>query len=287
MPVAAVGGTAAKYTPVVDGVKDDAYTQSFSFNLFDQPGTEKGHGFWSTFGETATDTNANMYFLWDDKYLYVYVEVLKKNLTDAGNAFVMGEDHPWESECVESRFLWTDLDDASDHLLLSVEIFSKRLFGQVSGPYWDDMIKAGTHMEAKQTSTGYGVEYAITIPNMKEGMKIKAALQVNDFSDQGTNAMGMQMKDDNVDELPIITLGAPLAVAAPEPEPVAPVVQEDISAQGGGTENVHVPAPAPAPAPAVTAAVPPTGDFTAIIWTITALTCLGGMSIMSGLKKKR
>jgi len=275
MPAAAIAGTARKYTPVVDGIKDEAYGQSFSFNIFDQYSCEKGQGFWSTYGGTDTDLDANMYFLWDNTYLYVFVEVSKNNLKDAGADFVLGEPHPWESDCVEPRFLWGDLDDPSGMLTLSVEAFHKRIFGQANNEdLWNKMMAAGTHIEVVKTNKGYNVEYAITVPNMSEGMKIKAALQVNDHSDDGTLGVGLQMKPDNLDEAPVITLGAALEIAPPKAE-------VEIQAEVVQVAPAVVETPASAPAPAVT--TPKTGD-TSIFMMLIAITMACGVLVFT---KKR
>ena len=55
---------------------------------------------------------------------------------------------------------------------------------------------------------------------------IKATLQVNDHNADGTIAVGQQIG--NTDNSSVLTLGAPIIIAVPEPEPVpdepAPVV---------------------------------------------------------------
>jgi len=283
MPVAALEGTAKKYAPVIDGIKDEAYSHSYSFNIFDQYNCEKGNGFWSTQGDTETNLDANMYFLWDDKYFYVFIEVSNSIMVDAGADYVLGDNHPWESNCAEPRFIWIDIDDADGMVTLSVEAFHKRIFGQANNEdIWEQTIAAGTHYEVTRTDTGFNVEYAIAIPNMSEGMKIKTALQVNEHSDEGTLGVGLQMNGNNIDEATVVTLGPVLELAPPEAEIQAEVVQP---APANDAPIPEAPAaaetPAPAPAPAIT--TPKTGD-TSIFMVLIAVTMACGVIVFA---KKR
>jgi len=260
-----------KYTPVIDGEKDAAYDKSFSFGIFEQEGVEKGEGFYSTYGDTETKGDARAYFLWDDKFLYIFVEVKDDTLTDAGSDYVLNTDNPWESEAVEMWTLFEDLDDGSLYNKTSVELFSNRFWGE--GANFDDMVALGSKAVAKKTADGYNAEFALAIPGgLKAGRQIKTTLQVNDFSSEGTNAIGKQINSGNSDELTVLTLGAEIAAEKPaEPEP-KPVVQE--------VPAVVIETPA---APVVTPPAPKTGDVTALMCVISLLSA-GGFSI---LRKKR
>jgi len=247
--LAAPEGTVGKFSPTLDGVKDEAYDQSFSFGIFDQESADKGEGWYSTYGDTETTMDAKIYYLWDDKFLYAFVEVTMDNLTDAGKDFIMDADNPWESDAVELWFLWDDLDDNTDRVKTSVEPFHGKEWGD--GPFYDDIAPNGKAV-AIMTDKGYNAEFQIAIPSdfLKDGVQIKATLQVNDHNAEGTIAVGQQIGDTDIAS--VLTLGAPIVIAVPEPEPEpepeAPAAVEEAPPA--------TPAPAPAPAPAA----PKTGD---------------------------
>ena len=278
--LAAPTGSVGKFSPTLDAEKDEAYGQSFSFGIFDQEGTTKGEGWYSTSGETATSMDATISYLWDDKYLYAFVEVIMSNVTDAGEDYIVDSDNPWESDSIELWFLWDDLDDASSHIKTSVSPFYGKQWGE--GPDFED-IEANSQKIAKLTDKGYNGEFQIAVPPefLKEGVQIKATLQVNDYNSDGTIAVGLQIGDTELSS--VLTLGAPIVIAEPEPEPAPepePEPAVDDTAMGGGDENVHIEAE-PAPAPV---AVPQTGDTSIIV--MIGLLAVAGMAV-SVLKKKK
>ena len=245
--LAAPEGAVGKFSPTLDGVKDEAYDQSFSFGIFDQESADKGDGWYSTYGDTETKMDAVIYYLWDDKFLYAFIEVTMDNLTDAGKDYIMDTDNPWESDAVELWFLWDDLDDNTDRLKTSVEPFYGKEWGD--GPFYDDVAPNGKAI-AVMTDKGYNAEFQIAIPSafLKDGVQIKATLQVNDYSSEGTIAVGQQIGD--ADIASVLTLGAPIIIAVPEPEPEP----EPEPAAPAAVEEAPAAAPAPAPA------APKTGD---------------------------
>ena len=275
--LAAPEGKVGKFSPTLDAIKDPAYDQSFSFGMFDQEDMTKGEGFYSTFGDTATSMDAKIYYLWDDKYLYAFIEVIMNNVTDAGKDFVLDSDNPWESDCVELWFLWDDLDDSAERLKISTDPFHNKLWGD--GPLFDD-VAPNSSAATTFTDKGYNAEFQIAIPPafLKEGVQIKATLQINDHSADGTIAVGRQIQGGDIDSIAILTLGAPITIAAPEPEPEPvpePVV--DDTASGGGEAadaEIVVAVPLPAPVPETT---PKTGDQT--IWLILGLFAAAGLGV--------
>lgn len=280
VPVFAVPeGTVGKFSPALDGAKDEAYDQSFSFGIFDQEEAIQGEGWYSTSGETVTSMDAKIYYLWDDKYLYAFVEITSNEVMDAGKDLIMESDNPWESDCVELWFLWDDLDDNINRMKISAEPFHGKEWGD--GPFYEEVAPNSKRM-AVISDKGYNAEFQIAIPAeyLKDGGQIKATLQVNDFNADGTIAVGQQIG--NTDNSAVLTLGAPIVIAEPEPEPEPepdPVV--DDTAMGGGEENVHVEAvQEPAPAPTV----PETGDASVV--AILGLFVAAGLAV-SVLKKKK
>ena len=274
IPALAVTGTVGKFTPTIDGEKDEAYTKSFSYGIFDQETTEKGEGFYSTYGDTATTMNATVYYLWDDAFLYAFVEVTMDSLTDAGKDFIMDSANPWEAEGVELWFLWNDLDDRADFLKTSVEPFYGKEWGE--GTFYD-VVAPNSKAVTKVTATGYNAEFKIAIPAefLKEGGLIKATLQVNDFCPDGTNAIGQQIGD--TDAANVLTLGAPIIIAVPAAPEAAPVPDEPVAA------NEPAPAPVVAAEPVRAAQ---TGDMS--IFIMLGLIAVGSvaLSALKGNKKE-
>jgi LPXTG-motif cell wall-anchored protein len=274
-------GTVGKYTPVIDGDRDAAYDQSFSFNIFDQENANKGEGWWSTYGDMDTVADANVWFLWDDAFLYAYVDVLLPQVLDRGKDFILEEDNPWEANSVELWVLWTDLDDDTERVKTSVEPLYGRTWGE--GPYFDD-VEPNTKKTAKLTPTGYAAEFAIAIPPayLKDGGKVKFTLQINHFDGEGTIPVGQQIQasgDQGVDNAAVLTLGAAIAIAAPEPEPEPEPEPTEAPAVAPAVEVTPEPT-----APAVVAP-PQTGDNTMIF--ALGLLAFAGMLAYAYSKKKK
>ena len=281
IPVAAKepNGTIGKYTPVIDAVKDPVYDQSFSFNIFDQNNANKGEGWWSTYGDMETVVDANVWFLWDDAFLYAFVDVLLPEVLDRGKDFITDESNPWEANSVELWVLWTDLDDDTERLKTSVEPLYNRCWGD--GPYFDD-IEPATKKIAKLTPTGYAAEFAIAIPpsHLKDGVKIKFTLQINHYDGEGTIPVGQQIQasgDQGVDYASVLTLGAPIVIAAPEPTPEPEPQTEAPAAAEAPPAPVEV-------VPVVVPDVPPTGDNS--IFIVLGLFIAAGVAV-SVLKTDR
>ena len=264
VPALAVTGSIGKYTPAIDGDKDEAYSQSFSFNIFEQDNANRGEGWWSTHGVEATNADANIWFLWDDSFLYAYVEVLLSEVLDIGKDYITDSDNPWESNSVELWVLWGDLDEAGDRVKTSVEPLYGRTWGD--GPYFDD-IEPNTQKSAKLTATGYSAEFAVAIPPafLKEGGQVRFTLQVNVYDGEGSIPVGQQIGggQHDVDLAPLLTFGAPIVIAAPEPEP-----EPEPEAPAAVEEAPVVAAPAPVPV------APRTSDSaSAIVVLLTLAAC--------------
>lgn len=265
-----------KSTPVIDGEKDAAYDKSYSFNIFDQENVDKGNGWYSTFGDTATSMDATIYYLWDNSFLYAFIEVQTEKLTDAGESYIKDSDNPWESEAIELWFLWTDLDDSAERVKISVDPLYNKSWGD--GPYYDE-VSAGSNAVAKVTDKGYNAEFAVKIPAnyLKQGGQIKATLQINDRFADGTVAVGQQIASGGTNDVgvaPILTLGAEIVIApppAPEPAPTEAPQPEPVAV----VENV--------PAAPIAAAAPQTSDGASVILLMLALS---GASLAAAFKKR-
>jgi len=266
-------GTVDKFTPVIDGDRDEAYNQSFSFNIFDQHDAERGEGWWSTHGNTSTDTDANIWFLWDDSFLYAYVEVIQSEVLNIGDDHILNHDNPWEANSIELWVLWDDLYTAGERLKTSIEPLHNRKWGD--GPFFDDL-EPETQKIAKLTPRGYSAEFAIPIPSafLKEGGQIKFTLQVNVFDGEGSIPVGVQIQDGTVFDVATLTLGAPIIIAEPEPEP-----EEDLGADGGDPDEL----PAAVVVEAPPAPAPQTNDAAALMGIVSLI----GASGFSVFMKKR
>ena len=235
-------GTVGKFTPTIDGEKDEAYEQSFSFNIFDQDSTTRGEGWWSTHGNQSTDMDANIWFLWDDEFLYAYVEVIMDEVINIGDDHILNHDNPWEANSVELWLLWDDLYNSGDRLKTSVEPLHNRTWGD--GPFFEDL-EPDTQKVAKLTPNGYSAEFAIPIPSnfLTEGGTVKLTLQVNVFDGEGSIPVGLQVGTDNLDFISVLTLGAPIATTEPEAEDEPEVA----AVEAVETEIQAVPISEPAP----------------------------------------
>jgi hypothetical protein len=250
--------------------------------MFDQDDLTKGEGFYSTFGEPETKMDAKIYYLWDDKYLYAFIEVIMDNVTDAGKDFILDSDNPWESDSVELWFLWDDLDDSAERMKISTEPFHNKLWGD--GPQFDDVAPGSGAMTAF-TDKGYNAEFRVAIPPafLKEGGKLKATLQVNDHSADGTIAVGRQIQAGDIDTVAILTLGAPITIAAPEPEPEPETAPPPADVPAVVVEEAPA---APAVDPGAAATAPQTGDPAILIILGLFAAASLGMSIYRFDRKK-
>lgn len=273
-------GTVGKYTPVLDADKDPAYDQSFSFNIFDQENATKGEGWYSTYDSMTTVVDANVWFLWDDAFLYAFVDVLLPEVPDRGKDFILDEANPWEANSAELWVLWTDLDDDTERVKTSIDPLYSRTWGD--GPYFED-IEPATKKTAKLTPTGYAAEFAIAIPPeyLKDGGKIKFTLQINHFDGEGTIPVGQQIQasgDQGVDLASVLTLGAAIVIAEPEPE-----TEPETQAPSEVPAVIEPPPPTEAP-PAAVAVPPQTGDYSVLL--ALGLFTLAGAGVLVYKKKK-
>jgi len=247
-----------KSTIVVDGHRDDGYSESYYFNTWWEQG--------GTSGATGTVWTA-----WDDNYLYFYIEV---NDTTPQN----GHEWIWERDCVEIYVDWNSArGDENDNN------------GQ---PYWmiriapepgidGEQISYGGNYNPAEQDTG-AIKYAVALLNgkdLKGGYAIEVALPVKEapgasLGEGRTIIIDLQVSDnqdgsqrETIVFLPgndergemwhkpsacagVLTLGSAPTPPAPDPEPQPePDVPADVPA-----------AQEEAPAIPPTPASPPTGD---------------------------
>ena len=265
---AASNMTILKGTPTVDGIKDDIYSQSVSVPV------TINDTFWSSGDLVGTDT-ATMWLLYDDKYIYAYVEVKDGDgLTPPDPAYTKDDPNPWQNENAE---IWIDESAAGDYASKFSMVYdgSRYYYTMDANSAIDPnkvIAKAGKLDGVKD---GFTVEMAIELPAAnapKEGGKIGIAYQVNDHHADGTTSgQGTQKPGDF-----IYTYGkavvAPATTAAPTTTAAPAPVATDAPAAA--------PAPAPAPAPAAPAPAPATGDSFILVSAVFML-CAAGLFVVS------
>ncbi|MCL2772083.1 MAG: hypothetical protein FWD71_01930 [Oscillospiraceae bacterium] len=260
--------TILKGTPTVDGVKDDIYNQSASFSI------TPDDNFYNTGDIDATD-NATMWVLYDDKYLYVYIEVKDGDgITPADSAYVSTDPNPWESENAE---VWVDESGQGDYAgKFSMEYDGSRFYYTTDNTTIDPskvIAKAG------KLDGGFTVEMAIEMPAAyapKQGGAVGLTYQVNDHHPDGTTSgMGHQTPSDF-----IYTYGAavvaPATTEAPTTVAVATTVPDTTAAVAAAPDTTAAPAVQPAPT---------TSDNLPFIVAISALGVVSAV-IFRSLKKK-
>lgn len=247
LPVSSASSDILKGTPVIDGAKDAIYDQTVSVKC--------GETFYNT-GDMDGNADATVYILYDDKYLYLYAEVIDDDVVAADPANLADGSTAWIRDVVE---LWIDASGNDDNLRgkFSIDFEGNIFFDDSRTPI--DVKK--TFGKAKIIPGGYSVELAVEFPAeyaLKAGNSVGIAIQVNDFhADETVSAMGSQNTSDN-----ILKLGAPVIPVEPEPEILVETAAEQ------ETEANTAP-------PAVNAA-PQTGDVT-IIFSVISLLGAGGI----------
>ena len=240
VPTLATTGSIGKYTPALDAEKDEAYDQSISVNLYAGQDLDTGEIFHSE-GD-APDSNsgdATAWFLYDDDYVYIYVEVKDSDVFDIGKDLFDSRENNYQSDSIELWFVFGD----EPFVKYSTVAYNHGSFGQEG----DDLMYGGSAEElgygavSKIISGGWAAEYKVPIKKygLKQGDTFYFTLQHNNM-DSGENLVvsGRQLMNGGEDAASALTLGDPIVIAAPEPEPE----------------------PEPEPAPAEEAPAPPVAD---------------------------
>ena len=185
----------------IDGVKDDEYNKSSKIDI----------SYKSLEENNSLDATAEAYILWDDSYLYIFVEVKDEDVN-----LYTSEEHPEQNDSVE---LWISTCQSfpgpettwGNSNRPYNEYCGEGLFRMKAGSSSDDLTgfhwmfddKTNVYRNASSvlTSTGYTVEYKIgwaTFANLanKENQIIDFNININDCGDSNrkgivsTNAYG-------------------------------------------------------------------------------------------------
>ena len=106
-------GAIKKGTAKIDGVVDEAYKYSFALKDYGTTEDAYGNGF-------SDDCTADIYFMYDDAYLYVCADVKDGDVLTKGEAFATGA-NPYANDNVEVRLYM--VEDASKYIKVGVDAY--------------------------------------------------------------------------------------------------------------------------------------------------------------------
>ena len=158
-------------TPTIYGKVDEIYTKSLTLE------TGKGKNAYDT--EWA-DANGKIYFLYDDKYLYICADIKDDDVLSRGADYVKGE-NPWENDCCEFRL---SLDGGTTTIKVGIDAYGLRAYGLKANEEIVDYSKIV--YKTTHTDTSYVIEAAIPctegVLDMKSAGKLGFKLQLNDYT---------------------------------------------------------------------------------------------------------
>ncbi len=165
-------------TATVDAKLDPAYTGSLYFT-----GLGTGANAYET--PWSNTCSADVYFMYDSTYLYIFAEITDDDVATKGPVYCMG-DNPYANDCIEFRLNFEGANGDSNHKV-AIDAYGYRVFGlaKSEGIVDYDSIVFATEI----TATGYCVELAI--PCSKGGTDMIAAgklgftYQLNDINESG------------------------------------------------------------------------------------------------------
>ena len=265
VPALAANGTIGKYTPVLDGEKDEAYDQSFKVNVYTDQDIPVGEYFHSEGDAPATNAaDATAWFLYDDAFVYVFVDVKDPNMYDIGKDVFDSRVNNYQSDSVE---LWLVFGDDEPYIKFSAVAYGHGMFGDLDGGAATaaEFAAAGFDAIVITRGDGYSAEFKAPIAQygFKAGDKFYFTLQLNNMVSDGDLVVSGRQLMNSGGEYSELTLGAPIVIAAPEPDPEPEPDQPE--AQGGGGDAPEQPV-----VPA-TPSAPKTGDSLIIPALIAAI----------------
>ncbi len=185
----------AKGTPVIDGSMDDLYLQNGNTFFLDENNLGNIHSTWN--GEYDLSASANL--LWDDEYLYMYVNVADEDICTRGQEYINTEVNPWENDAVEAWFMLNGEtckvhSDAYGYTMFSVAEGSNpaELFDMEQSVYKTTVTETGS----------YTIEAALKLKTaLTADETIGFCLQVNDIQTAEGNTIycsGSQHPEENL-----------------------------------------------------------------------------------------
>ncbi len=174
MPTSAAGTDILYGTPELDGVIDEMYTLSASYDALDT-------GWKYESGATLADNSefaATTYYLWDDDYIYMAVEVTDATPNHVAEATVKAG-YQWQNDVAE---FWVFQNDVMGQFNFDAAGYGIGVGGAAS------FTSTGCEGAATMTDDGYIVE--VKMPNeLAAGDTVKLMTQVNNAVDSTLKAL--------------------------------------------------------------------------------------------------
>lgn len=170
-------------TPIVDGILDTTYQESYRIELNGQENT-----FYTSKGGTADGSigdSAVAYFLYDDSHLYACITVTDDAVFSRGERWIIKniKELSWENDAVELRVYYPELGDA---VQANQYIFQCDAMGIATTNY--KAMCEGEHACATSiNSDGYTVEFAVPLSfGKKAGDEIGLSIEIDDLHEEIT-----------------------------------------------------------------------------------------------------
>ena len=170
-------GAIKKGTAKIDGIVDEAYKYSFAIKDYGTTEDAYGNG-WSG------DCTADLYFMYDDTYLYLCADVKDGDVLTKGEAFATGA-NPYANDNVEFRLYMCD--DASKYVKVAVDAYGYQCYGLEA--HYDIIDYSTIKYATTYTDTSYVVEIAVPCTKGQLDMikfgKLGVKVQLNDIDADG------------------------------------------------------------------------------------------------------
>ncbi len=205
-PVSAADNGILKGTPELDGEIDEIYTQSAAYVVKE----DLVHYAWGDYADELS-YDATAYFLYDDAYLYVAIEIKDDTALECSKA-----DKNWQNDAAEMWFI----DEGLKHKIHASFDGNFFLGADADGQTAYDF--DGAKAFSAETVDGYSIEVALPMNDLGADKSFTFSLQVNNITVADASvgyAVGSQAADYE------LTCVAD-EVSYPEPETEAPAETE-------------------------------------------------------------
>ena len=170
-------GAIKKGTAKIDGIVDEAYKYSFAIKNYGTTEDAYGNGF-------SDDMTADLYFMYDDSYLYICADVKDGDVLTKGEAFATGA-NPYANDNVEFRLYM--VDDASKYVKVGIDAYGYQCYGLEA--HYDIIDYSTIKYATTYTDTSYVVEAAVPCTKGQLDMikfgKLGIKVQLNDIDADG------------------------------------------------------------------------------------------------------
>ena len=205
-------------TPVIDGKMDKAYSQSQAYEV--------------KYGKGDSYSTAKLYYLWDEKAIYIYADVTDDTPSTKANTSNLAD--IWKTDCIEFGLNLIPSEKGDPHKIskggvwLAAPLYGNQL--DVYGPLNDiASVKSGNKCVTTKTDKGWAVEIMIPVFGDATGITPKAgdkfgvySMTHNDTNDDNVRETVTYHNSDltganyNSSLMDYIILGEKPAVTAPQ-----------------------------------------------------------------------